>query len=122
MNSNKVDLRGASRTGVANTMIGNLDIPLASDKWSDLLHAFVAKYGFRIPIENQPADHTLVLIVKMRARRAADFVSLARIVNAIDCRSPNTEPARLSKSSPILIDADMVSLGKKASGFIAPPE
>ena len=93
-----------------------------SGRWSERLQAFFGKYGYRFLLANQPAGHALSLISKMRARRAVDFASLAKIVNAIDGRSPNTEPVRLSKSSPILIDANMDSIGGERRILMRPAE
>ena len=44
------------------------------------------------------------------------------MTNAIDGRNTGTEPIRLSKASPVLIDTNLLQIGKRSSDFNSSPE
>ena len=51
------------------------------DKRQALLGAFQRRYSFYPELSHQPIDHALTLILKLHARRSADFAPLSRVTN-----------------------------------------
>ena len=86
-----------------------VETPLGGDVRAALLVAFSSKYGHQLALGNQPNDTTLALVIRMHARRAIDFISLAKVGSASDVRTTGFEPIRL-KGSPFLIDPKFLNL------------
>ena len=95
---------------------------LPTDKRQKLLNAFFERYRFHLQLENQPSDNTLHLLVKLHSRRAADFVSLARVTNLADGRDIRAEPhtrAKLGKDVAIVLEN---ATSRKQSDFNSTPD
>ena len=76
-------------------------------KRQGLLDAFRERYNRHLDLSLQPSEHTLNLLVKVHQRRAADFVSLARVANMVDGRDLVAEPqsrTKLGKDLTLLIE------------------
>ena len=62
-----------------------------------LLQSFRTKYGHQLHGENQPKDSTLALTIRMRGRRAVDFVSLANAGSESGANTAGAEPSGWKK-------------------------
>ena len=60
-------------------------------------------------------------MVRAHSRRAAEFIPLSKAVGAADDQISPLEPLRMSKASPILIDANLVQVGKRSGDFAKSP-
>ena len=92
--------------------VGNITVetPPCENLRAVLLESFKSRYGHQLALENQPNDQTLALVVKMHARKAVDFISLAKVGSASDSHSIVTEPLRL-KETPFFIDPKYLNQG-----------
>ena len=74
----------------------------------ELLDAFRFRYAHRLLLEYQPIDSLLRIILKVHARRSADFISLARMTNMLDGRGVKADTetrAKLGRDITLVIDA-----------------
>ena len=96
--------------------------PIAADRRSSLLSRFFERYGYRLVLENQPSDATLQLMIKAHERRTPEFIPLSKITSAVDSTVSAIEPMRISKTSPILIETNLMQFTRKSSDFAKSPE
>ena len=80
------------------------------------------RYRFRLQLENRPSDTTGHTLVKLRARREADFASLARVANQAGGRDLRAEPhtgAKLSKDVALVLEN---ATSERQSGYSSTPD
>ena len=61
-------------------------------------------------------------MIKAHSRRATESIPRSRVSGAVDGRISAPEPARLSKSPPILTDAYIAQFSEKSADFAKSPE
>ena len=91
-------------------------------KGGELLDAFRQRYGFNLEVELQPSDNTLKILMKLHARRSADFISLAKVTNLLgarDLKADSETKTRLGKEITLVVEG---AENKKKSDFNASPE
>ena len=83
------------------------DVSVTPDKRQLLLDAFQRKYNFFLELFHQPSDSTLILLVKMHAKRSADFIPLIRVANleeGRDFRADTSTRAKIGKEIMLVLE------------------
>ena len=89
------------------------------DRRTELLAAFQTRYRPALPLEHQPAESTLNLLIKRHSRRSAEFAPLSKVLNITDGRDSYNEPLKLGKHIQINLDG---AQKKRNSDFNTSPE
>ena len=92
------------------------DLPAIQNKRVELLSLFFSRYNFQIPLENQPIDPTLLLVIKAHQRRSCEFLPLSKITNAIDGRDLKIDNTRVRLNAELTLDLGATAK-KRASDF-----
>ena len=86
----------------------DLTIPLSEDKRLTLITSFKKRYGFTPPLNYQPSEQSLKILIRAHQLRVADFISLSKISSLAENRSSRTEPHKihLSKTAELVLGRD----------------
>ena len=97
------------------------DLPATQNRRVELLNKFFERYNFQIPLENQPSDPALLLVIKAHQRKSCEFIPLSKITNAVDGRDLKIDNTRVKLNAELTLDLGTTSK-KRTSDFQNSPE
>ena len=87
------------------------------DKRAKIIATFQERHGFIPPLENQPSEQLLMLLVKLHQKGSTEFIPLSRVSNFAENRDIRVEPTRI-QGTPFLLETQNQSNGRKNRDFL----
>ena len=91
-----------------------------TDKRAKLIQIFQDRHGFIPPLENQPSEQLLALLVQLHQKGSTEFIPLSRVSNFAENRDIRVEPTRI-KGTPFLLEEPSQN-SRKNRDFLNSPE